>query len=53
MAATTTQVSNAAVPASAGSESPQKEGDNWIVLAQHKNEADLLEVAEVLCHAWR
>jgi hypothetical protein len=47
MAASTTQVnSNAAAPASAGSESPQKDGDNWIVLAQHKNKADLLEVAK-------
>jgi hypothetical protein len=46
MAASTTQVSSAAAPASTGSESPQKEGDNWIVLAQHRNEADLLEVAK-------
>lgn len=45
MAATTTQVSSAAAPAPASSESPQKEGDNWIVLAQHRNEADLVPVA--------
>jgi len=43
MAAITTQVNDAAA-ASAGSETPQKEGDHWIVLAQHKNDADLFQV---------
>ncbi len=45
MAATTAQANSAAASAAGGSESPQKEGDHWIVLAQHKNEADLDQVA--------
>jgi hypothetical protein len=44
VAATTTQANDVAASAASGSESPQKEGDNWIVLAYHKNEADLLQV---------
>ncbi|MCX5643573.1 MAG: hypothetical protein NTZ17_02640 [Phycisphaerae bacterium] len=46
MAATTTQVDGSAVSAPGGSETPQKEGDHWIILAQHKNEADLRQVAD-------
>jgi len=38
--------SNAAPAASSGTEPARKEGDHWIVLARHRNEADLAPVVE-------
>ena len=37
---------NASAAASPDNSSPRKEGDHWIVLARHKNEADLLAVVD-------